>query len=83
MGSLGRKQLDRLAGFGGVHTAQVVPDEVTRSLCKRGLMESISAKTDGFIVVTAAGYRAIADAMDQGKILRPPIEDWNKPRAKP
>lgn len=82
MAKLGRKQLDMLALIGGVQRAIVVPDAVTRSLCKRGLMTSGGTKTDGFLVLTSAGYRAIADAMDSGDITRQPVEEWNKRKAR-
>lgn len=77
MGSkLGRKQLDMLASIGGVHRALVVPDAVARSLCSRGLMKPGGTKTDGLIVLTADGYRAIADALDSGDIVRDPVDQW-------
>lgn len=80
MSRLGKRQLDKLASFAGVFSAIVVPDKLLRSLIRAGMMESMSTKSDGFIVTTAAGFRAIADALDSGAIVRPPLEDWHKPR---
>lgn len=75
---LGRKQLDYLARRAGVLTAQVVPDVLTRSLERRGLLVTLSDKTDGFLALTPAGYRAVADALEAGAITRPPLADWGK-----
>lgn len=71
MAKLGKLQLARLAGMAGVGSALVVPDAISRSLAARGLMEGTGTtpKTaDSFVVITAAGYRAIADAIDAGLI---------------
>lgn len=66
MRPLGSKQLSLLqsltCGF-----SVVIADEVTRSLCKRGLMKE--AMPGAFVSVTADGYRAVADAMDRGLIV--------------
>ena len=75
---LGKNQLDYLARRAGVFAAQVVPDALTRSLSKRGLVISLSDKTDGFLALTPAGYRAVADALEAGKVVRPPVKDWGK-----
>ena len=75
---LGKHQLAMLASLAGTHRALVVPDSVTRSLCKRGLMMPGGTKTDGFLVMTPAGYRAVADALESGAIVRLPVEQWNK-----
>lgn len=79
MNRLGRKQLQLLSAIAGVRRALVVPDKISRSLCERGLMQSASSKTDGFIVLTPAGYRAVADALERGTIKRLPAEEWNQP----
>jgi hypothetical protein len=72
---LGRRQLDLLAGLGGVHTALIVPDAISRSLTRRGLLVSVAERRtdDGFLSITAEGYRAIADALDAGTIVREPF----------
>lgn len=75
----GKHQLARLASMAHVGLAQVVPDAVSRSLVARGLMEPTGTKPgteDAFIVITAAGFRAIADAIDAGKISNRP--DWER-----
>ena len=83
MSRLGRKQLDFLASMAGVYRSLVVPDKMTRSLCALGLMVSWSKKTDGFIVLTPAGLRAVADALENGGIERPPVEEWINRKVKP
>lgn len=75
---LGKKQLDYLARRAGVLSAQVVPDALTRSLTKRGMLIGLSDKTDGFLALTPDAYRAVADALDTGRVVRPPVEDWGK-----
>lgn len=83
MARLGKNQLARLSSMAHVGFAQVVPDDVARSLVARGLMEPTGDKPgceDSFIVVSADGYRAIADAIDAGKIKHRP--DWAAVRAK-
>ena len=82
---MGRKQLDLIATISGVGTALVVPNDVSRSLCKRGLMEATGGDhaTGGFVVVTARGYRALADAIDAGELAyRPDWEAIRKARGK-
>jgi hypothetical protein len=78
MARLGKKQLDYLARRAGVFSAQVVPDALTRSLAARGLLVGLSDKTDGFLALTPAAYRAVADALEAGTITRPPVADWGK-----
>jgi hypothetical protein len=83
---LGRKQLGLLAGMAGVGSALVVPDKLSRSLCRRGLMEATGAavslegepREPGMLVVTPAGLRAVADAMEAGQVEWRP--DWAKIR---
>lgn len=75
MAKLGKRQLDRLAMMAHVGSALVVPDEVSRSLAARGLMEPTGQtpkSADSFVVITAAGYRAIADAIEAGQINHRP-----------
>lgn len=76
MRPLGKRQIDLLAMMTSVGRALVVPNEVSKALCKRGLMEVSGRDIDGFVVVTPNGLRALADAMDAGKISH--IPDWEK-----
>jgi len=81
MSRLGNNQLARLASMAHVGMAQVVPDAVTRSLVSRGLMAPTGNKPgteDAFIVITADGFRAIADAIEAGAINGRP--DWGRGR---
>lgn len=83
MARLGQRQINRLAAMANVGCALVVPDAVSRSLVARGLMEPTSDQPgcqDGFVVMTPAGYRAVADAIDAGQINHRP--DWAAIRAK-
>lgn len=75
---LGAKQLDWLAHHAGVFRAVVVPDRMLETLRARGLLVSHSEKSDGFLVLTPAGYRVVADALESGAIARPPLETWGK-----
>lgn len=75
---LAKRQIDYLARRAGVLSAQVVPDALTRSLARRGLLVSLSDKTEGFLALTPAAYRAVADALESGAITRPPLADWGK-----
>ena len=75
---LGKKQIAYLAGRAGVFSAQVVPDALTRSLTHRGMLATLSVYTDGFLALTPAAYRAVADALESGAITRPPLADWGK-----
>ena len=78
MSRLGKKQLDLLGGIGGVFTCLVVPSKLSETLRRRGLMASVETGTDGFIGITPAGYRAIADALESGVLVRPPLKKWGK-----
>jgi hypothetical protein len=79
MSRLGHNQLDYLARRAGVFSAQIVPDALTRSLSRRGLLISLGEKSDGFLALTPAAYRAIADALEAGTVTRPPLTNWSKP----
>ena len=62
---LGPRQLELLRGLANP-CALVVPDPVSRSLVKRGLL---AADPDGsFAHITPAGLRALADAADDGRV---------------
>lgn len=81
MSKLGSRQLEHLALMAHVGCAQVVPDDMTRSLCKRGLMVATGNTPelkDACIVITPDGFRALADAMDAGLVEWKP--DWKKLR---
>jgi hypothetical protein len=55
--TLGRVQLYTLALLARPQPRIVLPDSVTRSLAKRGLV----SETDSYVYITAAGRRALAD----------------------
>lgn len=74
---LGKKQLAYLAARAGVFSAQVVPDALTRSLARRGMLAALG-DTDGFLALTPLAYREVADAIEAGTITRPPLADWGK-----
>jgi len=83
MARLGKLQLGRLAAMTRVGIAQVAPDDISRSLVARGLMQATGDRPgseEAFVVVTAAGYRAIADATDAGLLANKP--DFAAIRAK-
>lgn len=63
---LGIRQLRKLRTV-GTRMALVVPDKTSRRLCELGLM--VAHGDDGsFAAITPAGLRALADAVDAGKI---------------
>ncbi len=64
---LGKRQLALLRGVGPT-SAVVVPDGTTRRLCDLGLMKAHGGEDGSFAAVTPAGLRALADAVDAGKI---------------
>ena len=62
---LGARQIELLRGLANP-CALVVPDNISRSLVKRGLL---AAEPDGsFAHITPAGLRALADAADSGRV---------------
>ena len=65
---LGKHQIRLLVQLGTPALMLVVPDRLSRSLEKRGLVASRSKRTDGFIGITPAGLRALADLYDAGKL---------------
>lgn len=63
---LGKHQLQMLRAA-GTSSALVVPCATSRRLCDLGLMKA-HGEGGSFISVTPAGLRALADAVDAGKI---------------
>ncbi|MBY5657132.1 hypothetical protein [Rhizobium leguminosarum] len=61
----GIRQLQTLRAV-GTTAAIVVPDSLTRRLCALGLMASEASGS--FAHITPAGLRALADAVDAGRI---------------
>lgn len=83
MARLGKRQLELLSGMAGVGNCLVVPSALSRSLIRRGLMQGTSdqpGRGDSLAVITAAGYRALADAIDAGLVQHKP--DWAAIRAR-
>jgi hypothetical protein len=78
MARLGKNQLAFLARMTGQGRAVVVGDKLIRSLAKAGFMTALSHNGDSFYVVTAAGLRAVADALDNGAIPPTTIDDFKK-----
>jgi hypothetical protein len=61
---LGPKQLQLLTSLGSPAMLLVVPDAISRSLEKRGLV----ADYHGMHRITPAGLRALADAFEAGRL---------------
>ena len=83
MARLGKRQAEFLAAMAKAGCALVVPNDYSRARVKRGLMEPTGdqpGSEDAFIVITAAGFRALADAIDAGQVRYRP--DWAAIRAK-
>lgn len=83
MTRLGKRQAEFLATMANVGCALVVPNAQSRALVKRGLMEATGdqpGSEEAFIVINAAGFRALADAIDAGQVRHRP--DWAAIRAK-
>ena len=78
---IGNKQLELLDAL-GLHRFRVVPDYMTRSLVKKGLMKVYGPK-GGIIGLTSNGLRALADAADDGRISLAPSPEMLKPSRKP
>ena len=70
MTPLGNKQLRSLKAIGSPGTALVVADRHSRSLVKRGL--AAKATPGGMVHITASGLRALADAVEAGRINSAP-----------
>lgn len=71
----GKSQLRAMAWLAGVGNAYVIPSKETRALCRTGLMASADDDGEGFLHLTASGYRAIADAIDAGQLRAGPDLD--------
>jgi hypothetical protein len=68
MTALGSKQLQLLMALGSPGFALVVPDKRSRSLQKRGLLVPRFPGSDGFLRITPAGLRVLAEAMERGAL---------------
>jgi hypothetical protein len=67
MGRLGKNQIDFLAGI-CLGRAYIVGDKMMRSLASNGCLQALGKEGDSFYVITADGLRAVADALDSGKL---------------
>lgn len=72
MTRLGRHQLDLLSGLAGIGSSIVVGNRLSDSLVRRGLLLATDAGHNALVVITPAGYRALADAIEAGAIPWPP-----------
>lgn len=72
MTRLGRHQLDLLSKLAAFGRVLVVGDRLSDSLVRRGLLLALDADSNAMIVITPAGYRAVADAIEAGAIPWPP-----------
>jgi len=64
----GKHQIRLLAQLATPALMLVVPDRVSRSLERRGLVAPRSTRTDGCIGITPAGLRVLADLFEAGKL---------------
>jgi hypothetical protein len=78
MARLGKNQLEQLARFVGTGRAYVVGDKQLRRLRDLGMMRAVSEERDSFFTITSAGLRAVADAMDDGRIPPLSVDDFRK-----
>lgn len=69
---LGPKQLGTLSFLTGLHRLLLTPTREDRRMVARGFLR---ADEGGACCITAAGLRALADAMDAGR-LQDGIEAW-------
>jgi hypothetical protein len=74
---IGKRQRCWLAKMAHVGAAQVIMNDVTKSLVAKGLAASLHP--DSFIYVTPAGYRALADELDAGRVDCKPVLKARKP----
>lgn len=70
-GKLGSRQLDILRKLGGLHLILLTPDKATEGLRRRGL---VSGEEGRPCHITSDGLRALADAVDQGRVAYPEID---------
>jgi len=83
MAKLGKNQINFLARMAGRGSALIVGDRLARSLTERGCLRSLSEDGDSFYVVTSWGLRAVADAMDSGRLPEITINDFRKKDSRP
>jgi hypothetical protein len=65
---LGLNQIDHLRANGAYGRFLIVPNKVTHSLVRRGLMEFCAEDRDSFAHITPSGLRALADEIEAGRI---------------
>ena len=63
---LGKKQLELMRGVGAT-AAFVVPNPTLRRLCDLGVMKA-HGPDGSFVAITPDGLRALADAVEDGRI---------------
>ncbi len=68
MKRLGTQQLRLLCTLGSPGLALVVPDRVSNSLVRLGLLRDTHRAGPGMQRVTAAGLRRLADEMEAGRL---------------
>jgi hypothetical protein len=80
MKPLGKNQLAALKSL-GPNMACIVGGKEHFSLLKRGLVEALDQDGDSMFmfVITPDGLRALADAIDGGKLPRMTIDDFKPP----
>lgn len=76
MARLGKNQIAFLAGIAGTGRAVVVGDKLIRSLAKAGCLKALGANS--FYVITPAGLRSVADAIDGGALKPTTLDDFKK-----
>lgn len=64
---LGPKQLEVLCGLARPTALVVMPDKITRSLERRGLLKA-EHEDGSFAGITPAGLRHLADELESGRI---------------
>lgn len=81
MKPLGKRQLEALMRLASPGVAIVVPDKVDRSLERRGYLKPLTGRSDGFLRITPAGLRALADAFERGELEQFLHDLYRKARA--
>lgn len=77
MKALGKRQEQRLAALALGSFQIVASDRVAQSLARRGLTKAAGRDADAFHRITPAGLRALADAMQAGR-----LDEWTRLPAK-